>query len=81
MDIDKEASRLTFDRDLAREVAALVRRGIAEERARCAAIADLYVSQARPAGDEDVGDCPLAAYFNGQKIVAQNILGDIRNGV
>ena len=51
------------------------------ERARCAGIANLYVSQARPCGDENVGDCPLTAHFDGQRIVAQNIEHDIRNGL
>jgi hypothetical protein len=53
---------------------------IAGERVRCADIANLYVSQARPSGDESVGDCPLTAYFDGQRLVAQNIEHDIRNG-
>jgi hypothetical protein len=56
------------------------RERIAGERARCADIANLYAHQARPAGDEDVGDCPMTAYFDGQRIVAQNIEHDIRNG-
>lgn len=51
------------------------------ERARAKKIADLYVSQARPAGDENVGDCPLTAYFDGQRLVAQNIGYDIENGL
>lgn len=54
---------------------------VVAERERCAKIADLYVSQARPLGDEAVGDCPLTAYFEGQKIVAQNIGHDIRKGL
>lgn len=55
--------------------------GVLFERQRSAEIADLYVSQARPAGDESVGDCPLTAHFDGQRIVAQNIGHDIRNGL
>ena len=53
---------------------------IAAQRARCANIASLYADQARPTGNEDVGDCPLTAYFDGQQLVAQNIEHDIRNG-
>jgi len=55
--------------------------GIRHERQRCAAIADLYVSQARPLGSEDVGDCPLTAHYDGQKLVAENIAHDIRKGL
>ena len=53
---------------------------LAAERKRCADIADLYVSQALPLGDEAVGECPVTAYFDGQKIVASNIGHDIRTG-
>lgn len=66
-----------------REISGLRAVQIAEriaERERCAAIADLYASQARPLGDENCGDCPVTAYYYGQKIVAQNISHDIRSG-
>lgn len=80
------AKRMTYDpvfavgenvRDM---MAAHIAHAIKAERARCADIANLYVSQARPAGDENVGDCPLTAHFDGQRLVAQNIEHDIRNG-
>lgn len=67
------------------EIAAVVGKMLADavmaERKRCKDIADLYVSQARPAGDENVGDCPLTAHFDGQRLVAQNIGHDIENGL
>ena len=55
--------------------------GVMFERQRCKAIADLYVEQARPAGDESVGDCPLTAHFDGQRLVAENIGHDIEHGL
>jgi len=66
--------------EVAERAKAAIAKAVAEERARCVAIAELYVSQARPAGDENVGDCPLTAYFDGQRLVAENIAHDIRNG-
>ena len=81
------AKRMTYDPEFAigenvRDMmAAHIAGAIKDERERCAQIADLYGGQARPAGDENVGDCPLTAYFDGQKIVAQNIGHDIRKGL
>lgn len=66
--------------DVCAEHKAWMEKAVAAERARCADVANLYFHQARPLGDESVGDCPLTAYFNGQQLVAQNIEHDIRNG-
>ena len=66
--------------DVCAEHKAWMEKAVAAERARCADIANLYFHQARPLGDESVGDCPLTAYVRGQQLVAQNIEHDIRNG-
>ena len=63
MDIDKEAARLTFDRDLAREVAALVRRGMAEEREACAAMVDAWPDAQRYTADRATYGVEMATHL------------------
>lgn len=40
MDVTKEAMKLTFDRDLVREISALVERAVTRERDRCLRIVE-----------------------------------------